>query len=176
MNPFERIKSKIRAELGDKLPKKWKKIGDVLIVDFYLIPKEDKDEIADSFVELGEAVRKLERDLMLGLREMRQNQSNIQGQLREVQTNLDRAASGLREDHGQLTGRLEVVEREDRRDLQAVEGLGAGLRHLAAGLGKVQADLYAFQLSKRNNLLFHGLERKPGEEETQVRILDTPCS
>jgi tRNA G37 N-methylase Trm5 len=49
MNPFERIKSKIRAELGDKLPKKWKKIGDVLIVDFYLIPKEDKDEIAEIY-------------------------------------------------------------------------------------------------------------------------------
>ena len=49
MNPFERIKSKIRTELGDKLPKKWKKIGDILIADFYLIPKEDKYEIAEIY-------------------------------------------------------------------------------------------------------------------------------
>ena len=49
MNPLERIKSKIRTELGDKLPKKWKKIGDILIADFYLIPKEDKYEIAEIY-------------------------------------------------------------------------------------------------------------------------------
>jgi hypothetical protein len=109
----------------------------------------DKDEIADSFVELGEAVRKLETELMLGLREMRQNQTKIQGQFREIQSNLDRVATGLRGDYDELSGRLEAVEREDRRDMQAVEGLGVGLRRLTAGLGKVQAELYTFQLSKR---------------------------
>ena len=42
MNPFERIKSKIGADLEDKLPKKWKKIGDILVADFSFLPNEDK--------------------------------------------------------------------------------------------------------------------------------------
>ena len=46
MNPFERIKTKIGADLEDKLPKKWKKIGDILVADFSLLPKEDKNIIA----------------------------------------------------------------------------------------------------------------------------------
>lgn len=49
MNPFERIKSKIRTELEDKLPKKWKKIGDILVADFYLVPNEDQAEIAEIY-------------------------------------------------------------------------------------------------------------------------------
>ena len=49
MNPLERIKSKIRAGLDDQLPRKWKKIGDVLIADFDLIPKEDRSEIAEIY-------------------------------------------------------------------------------------------------------------------------------
>ena len=49
MNPFERIKSKIRTELEDKLPKKWKKIGDILVADFYLVPSEDQAKIAEIY-------------------------------------------------------------------------------------------------------------------------------
>ena len=49
MNPFERIKSKIGADLEDKLPKKWKKIGDILVADFSLLPKQNKNIIAEIY-------------------------------------------------------------------------------------------------------------------------------
>ena len=34
MNPFDKIKKQINEDLHHKLPKKWKKIGDILIADF----------------------------------------------------------------------------------------------------------------------------------------------
>ena len=37
MNPFDKIKEQINEDLHHKLPKKWKKIGDILIADFSLI-------------------------------------------------------------------------------------------------------------------------------------------
>lgn len=49
MNPFERIKAKVRTELIDKIPRKWKKIGEVLIVDFDLVPNKDKKIIAETY-------------------------------------------------------------------------------------------------------------------------------
>ena len=49
MNPFERIKAKVRTELVDKIPRKWKKIGEVLIVDFDLVPNKDKNIIAETY-------------------------------------------------------------------------------------------------------------------------------
>ena len=49
MNPFERIKAKVRTELVDKIPRKWKKIGEVLIVDFDLVPDKDKKIIAETY-------------------------------------------------------------------------------------------------------------------------------
>ena len=49
MSPFERIKAKVRTELVDKIPRKWKKIGEVLIVDFDLVPNKDKKIIAETY-------------------------------------------------------------------------------------------------------------------------------
>ena len=49
MSPFERIKAKVRTELIDKIPRKWKKIGEVLIVDFDLVPNKDKKIIAETY-------------------------------------------------------------------------------------------------------------------------------
>ena len=34
MNPFNKIKQQIDEDLHHKLPKKWKKIGNILIADF----------------------------------------------------------------------------------------------------------------------------------------------
>ena len=34
MNPFERIKSEVDGKLHDKIPKKWKKIGNIIIADY----------------------------------------------------------------------------------------------------------------------------------------------
>ena len=49
MNPFEIIKSNVRNELHDLLPHKWKKIGDILIANFELLPNKDKKAIAEIY-------------------------------------------------------------------------------------------------------------------------------
>ena len=40
MTPFEEIKKKVNKELHNKIPKKWKKIGDILIADFSILDKK----------------------------------------------------------------------------------------------------------------------------------------
>ena len=51
MNPFENIKIKVNPDLHDKLPKKWKKVGDIITIDFKNIDKDKKNEIAKIYAE-----------------------------------------------------------------------------------------------------------------------------
>ena len=51
MNPFENIKLKVNPDLHDKLPKKWKKVGDIITIDFKNIDKDKKKEIAKIYAE-----------------------------------------------------------------------------------------------------------------------------
>jgi len=52
MNPLENIKVKVSPDLHDKLPRKWKKIGDIIIIDFKDIYSDDKKkEIAKIYAE-----------------------------------------------------------------------------------------------------------------------------
>jgi len=51
MNPLKSIKQKVNRELHDKLPTKWKKIGDVIIIDFKDINEDKKKEIAHIYAE-----------------------------------------------------------------------------------------------------------------------------
>jgi len=46
MNPFERIKKEVDGKLHSKLPKKWKKIGDIIIADFSELNSSEKSEVA----------------------------------------------------------------------------------------------------------------------------------
>ena len=46
MNPLESIKLKVSPDLHDKLPKKWKKIGDIITIDFKDINEDMKKEVA----------------------------------------------------------------------------------------------------------------------------------
>ena len=39
MKPFDKIKEQINKDLHHKLPKKWKKIGNILVADFSQINK-----------------------------------------------------------------------------------------------------------------------------------------
>ena len=52
MKPFQQISSKIVSELHPKLPKKWKKIGDIVILDLANIDKEEKNNIAQIYAEV----------------------------------------------------------------------------------------------------------------------------
>ena len=51
MNPLEKIKSKVDSEIHDKIPKKWKKIGDIIILDFKTIDENKRQEIAKFYAE-----------------------------------------------------------------------------------------------------------------------------
>jgi tRNA G37 N-methylase Trm5 len=51
MNPFENIKLKVNPDLHNILPKKWKKIGDIIIIDFKSIDKDKKKKIAKIYAE-----------------------------------------------------------------------------------------------------------------------------
>ncbi len=43
MKPFERIKREVAEELHNKIPKKWKKIGDIIIADFSQLNLKEKE-------------------------------------------------------------------------------------------------------------------------------------
>ena len=51
MNPFEQIASKIDSELHHNLPRKWKKIGDIVILDLSKIENE-KEKIAEIYAQV----------------------------------------------------------------------------------------------------------------------------
>jgi len=51
MKPLENIKLKVSPDLHDKLPKKWKRIGDIIIIDFKDIDKDKRKEIAKIYAE-----------------------------------------------------------------------------------------------------------------------------
>ena len=51
MKPFEQIASKIDSELRHNLPRKWKKIGDIVILDLSKIENE-KEKIAEIYAQV----------------------------------------------------------------------------------------------------------------------------
>ena len=49
MNPFDNIKQQIDKDLHNKLPKKWKKIGNVLVADFSQIETIDLSHVSEIY-------------------------------------------------------------------------------------------------------------------------------
>ena len=52
MNPFEKISSQIDAELHNILPKKWKKVGDIIILDLSEIDIEKRRHVAEIYANI----------------------------------------------------------------------------------------------------------------------------
>ena len=52
MKPFEKISIQIDTELEQDLPKKWKKIGDIIILDLSKIDKEKRPKIAETYAHI----------------------------------------------------------------------------------------------------------------------------
>ena len=52
MNPFDKIKLDVDENLHEKLPKKWKKIGEILIADFSRIDPKNKPQIANLYSKI----------------------------------------------------------------------------------------------------------------------------
>jgi len=51
MKPLENIKLKVNPNLHDKLPTKWKKIGNIMIVDLGNLAEDEKRKIAEVYAE-----------------------------------------------------------------------------------------------------------------------------
>jgi len=51
MNPLESIKLKVSPDLHDKLPNKWKKIGDIITIDFKDINEDMKKKVAKIYAK-----------------------------------------------------------------------------------------------------------------------------
>ena len=52
MKPFDKIKHNVDKKLHSKIPKKWKKIGDILIADFSLLDKITSKKIAKVYSKI----------------------------------------------------------------------------------------------------------------------------
>ena len=66
MNPFEKIKNKVNKKLHNQIPKKWKKIGDILIADFSNLGKNDRGEVASVYGEILRAKTVLQKNKING--------------------------------------------------------------------------------------------------------------
>ena len=66
MNPFEKISSQIDAELHNILPKKWKKVGDIIILDLSKIDIEKRRHVAKIYANILNAKTILQKNKISG--------------------------------------------------------------------------------------------------------------
>ena len=66
MTPFEEIKNKVNKELHNKIPKKWKKIGDILIADFSILEQKDRSVVASVYGRILRAKTVLQKNKING--------------------------------------------------------------------------------------------------------------
>ena len=84
--------------------------------------KIDKEEIAESFVELGDAVRRLNLEIVNGLREVKQSQAQAFRQFNcETKSNIEEVSMTGHEEILELSVRLETLETTERTEAEAVE-------------------------------------------------------
>jgi tRNA wybutosine-synthesizing protein 2 len=66
MNPFEKIISKANPALHTKLPKKWKKIGDIIILDLAELDPKQKNKVAGIYAEVLNAKTVIQKNKIAG--------------------------------------------------------------------------------------------------------------
>ena len=66
MNPFDKIKQQIDEDLHHKLPKKWKKIGDILIADFSQIDTNNISQISQIYANILKVKTVLQKNKING--------------------------------------------------------------------------------------------------------------
>ena len=66
MNPFEKISSQIDAELHNRLPKKWKKVGEIIILDLSKIDIEKRRHVAEIYANTLNAKTILQKNKISG--------------------------------------------------------------------------------------------------------------
>lgn len=120
------------------IKKKLQHFGETEIQD-----QKDKDEIADSFVELGQAVKSLEANIKIKWTELQLNAKETEERFSlEIRSNIAMLSTKLQDEAEQLAAKVEKLENKDRTENEVVDSLSAGLE-------QVQAELAEYQLSKR---------------------------
>ena len=66
MNPFDKIKEQINEDLHHKLPKKWKKIGNILIADFSQIDTNNLSQISQVYADILKVKTVLQKNKVNG--------------------------------------------------------------------------------------------------------------
>ena len=66
MNPFDRIKEQIDEDLHHRLPKKWKKIGNILVADFSQIDKNNLFDISQKYADILKVKTVLQKNKVNG--------------------------------------------------------------------------------------------------------------
>ena len=66
MNPFDKIKEQINEDLHQKLPKKWKKIGNILIADFSLINTNNLSQVSQIYANILKVKTVLQKNKVNG--------------------------------------------------------------------------------------------------------------
>ena len=66
MNPFDNIKQQIDKGLHNKLPKKWKKIGNVLVADFSQIDTIDLSHVSEIYAAVLKVKTVLQKNRVNG--------------------------------------------------------------------------------------------------------------
>ena len=66
MNPFDKIKEQINEDLHHKLPKKWKKIGNILIADFSQINTNNLSQVSQIYANILKVKTVLQKNKVYG--------------------------------------------------------------------------------------------------------------
>ena len=66
MNPFEKIISEVDSVIHAKLPKKWKKVGDILILDLAELDSRQKNKVAEIYAKVLNAKTIIQKNKITG--------------------------------------------------------------------------------------------------------------
>ena len=128
--------------------------------------------LSDITSKVGESLEDLELEVLKGAKECRCAESKAREEMNEVVAMLrklevsvaDLAIRTSKESLG-LERRVVKLEREDRHEIDT-------LSRVEDSLEEVRAGLQDCQLSRRNNLIVHGLVADPRVEETQTVLAE----
>ena len=158
MNPFEKIKAKVDSKIHDKLPKKWKKIGNIVIIDFKGISVNERKNTAEIYANELNAKTVIQK-------------SRIKGELRKP----DEIELLYGEETETVINEYGISYKLDLKEIMWSPG-NTGWRSALKGPGKVK-DFYTFNSPKVIVDYFAGigyfaLQIAKGYPETKVIAID----
>tara|TARA_Y100000588_G_scaffold157734_1_gene171696 strand:+ start:3208 stop:4053 length:846 start_codon:yes stop_codon:yes gene_type:complete len=158
MNPFEKIKAKVDSKIHDKLPKKWKKIGNIIIIDFKGISENERKNTAEIYANELNAKTVIQK-------------SRIKGELRKP----DEIELLYGEETETVINEYGISYKLDLKEIMWSPG-NTGWRSALKGPGKVK-DFYTFNSPKVIVDYFAGigyfaLQIAKGYPETKVIAID----